>query len=182
MKLTAAVLASSLLFSAGSFSAQEPVDLDAVTRIRNEGLRHSKVMEIASGLMDGVGPRLTGSAKMKEANDWTRRKLEEMGLSNAHLESWGPFGRGWSYEKASVRMTRPDAAQLLAIPEAWTPSTAGAVSGSAFHLKAATREDLDQYKGKLAGKIVFFGDLRDVKLHEKAESSRYDTKELEELE
>ena len=182
MKLTAAVLGSSLLLSAVSFSGQEPVDLDAVTRIRTEGLRHSKVMEIASGLMDGVGPRLTGSPKMKEANDWTRRKLEEMGLSNAHLESWGPFGRGWSYEKASVRMVRPDAAQLLAIPEAWTPSTAGAVTGSAFHLKAATREDLDQYKGKLAGKVVFFGDLRDVKPHEKAESSRYDAKELEDLE
>ncbi|MDQ6893704.1 MAG: M20/M25/M40 family metallo-hydrolase [Acidobacteriota bacterium] len=182
MKLTAAVLASTLLLPAASFPGQEPVDLDAVTRIREEGLRHSKVMEIASGLMDGVGPRLTGSPKMKEANDWTRRKLEEMGLSNAHLESWGPFGRGWSYEKASVRMLRPDSAQLLAIPEAWTPSTAGAVSGSAFHLKAASVEDLDQFKGKLAGKVVFFGDLREVKLHEKAESSRYDSKELEDLE
>jgi len=180
LKLTAAVLASTLLLPAAL--VQEPVDLDAVTRIRTEGLRNSKVMEIASGLMDGVGPRLTGSAKMKEANEWTRHKLEELGLSNAHLESWGPFGRGWSYEKASVRMVKPDSAQLLAIPEAWTPGTPGPVSGAAFYLKAASKEDLDQYKGKLGGKIVFFGELREIKPHEKAESSRYDAKELEDLE
>ena len=181
MKLTAAVLASTFLLPA-TLITSEPVDLDAVTRIRAEGLRNSKVMEIASGLMDGVGPRLTGSPKMKEANEWTRRKLEELGLSNAHLESWGPFGRGWSYEKASVRMVKPDSAQLLAIPEAWTPSTPGPVSGSALYLKAASKEDLDQFKGKLAGKIVFFGELREIKPHEKAESSRYDAKELEDLE
>ena len=110
MKLTAAVLASTLLLPAAL--VQEPVDLDAVTRIRTEGLRNSKVMEIASGLMDGVGPRLTGSAKMKEANEWTRHKLEEMGLSNAHLESWGPFGRGWSYSAVQVRMMAPRGPRL----------------------------------------------------------------------
>ena len=87
-----------------------------VTQIRQEGFRNSKVMELASDLMDGIGPRLTGSPNMKAANDWTRQKLAEWGLANAHLETWGPFGRGWEYEGLPVRMLSPDAAQLLALP------------------------------------------------------------------
>src|SRR5919205_4310158 len=82
--------------------AADTPDLTMQTRIRQEGFRNSKVMELASGLMDGVGARLTGSPNMKRANEWTRDKLTEFGLSNAHLESWGPFGRGWSYESCSV--------------------------------------------------------------------------------
>ncbi|MGH9316291.1 MAG: peptidase, partial [Thermoanaerobaculia bacterium] len=56
-------------------SAQERVDLDMVTRIRQEGFRHSKAMETASELVDRIGPRLTGSPQMKAANDWTRQRL-----------------------------------------------------------------------------------------------------------
>ena len=75
--------------------AEERVDLDMVTRIREEGFRHSKVMDTASELMDRIGPRLTGSPQVKEANEWTKTQLAEWGLANAHLETWGPFGRGW---------------------------------------------------------------------------------------
>ena len=70
-------------------SAQEKLDqqtLEMISKIRYEGFRNSRVMEIASGLMDGIGPRLTGSPNMKRANEWTRDKLTEFGLSNAHLE------------------------------------------------------------------------------------------------
>ena len=74
--------------------SQEKVDLETITRIRYEGFHNSKVMELASGLMDGIGERLTGSPNMKRANEWTRDQLTQMGLVNAHLEAWGPFGRG----------------------------------------------------------------------------------------
>jgi carboxypeptidase Q len=86
--------------------AQEKVDLDMVTKIRYEGFRNSKVMELASGLMDSIGPRLTGSPNMKRANEWTRDQLAGFGLTNAHLESWGPFGRGWANQYVSP-MLRP---------------------------------------------------------------------------
>src|SRR5438094_5669489 len=105
------------------WSQQEKVDLEMVTKIRYEGFRNSKIMQLASGLMDGIGPRLTGSPNMKRANEWTRDKLAEFGLSNAHLEPWGPFGSGWSYESCSLRLTSPDIAQLSALPRAWSAST-----------------------------------------------------------
>ena len=40
-------------------SAQEKADLDAISKIRYEGFHNSKIMEIASGLMDEIGARLT---------------------------------------------------------------------------------------------------------------------------
>ncbi len=177
------VLAIALLacLCAPVLPAQERVDLDMVTQIRQEGFHRSKVMETASRLMDSIGPRLTGSPNMKRANEWTRKQLEDWGLVNAHLESWGPFGRGWSYEECSVRMTAPDSAELLALPMAWTPGTNGTVHGIPVKVKLATKEDLEKEKGKLGGKIVLLGEMRDVHPDEKALSQRYDEKGLSEL-
>jgi carboxypeptidase Q len=166
------------LCAAPALVAEERVDLEMVTRIRLEGFRDSKVMETASALMDRIGPRLTGSKNMKRANDWTRQQLEQWGLSNAHLESWGPFGRGWSYQVSEVRMVSPDRAELLALPQAWTPSTNGVVRGKPVKVKLESKEDLEKQKGKLAGKIVLLGDMREVKPSEKPLSERYDEKGL----
>src|SRR5712664_895791 len=95
-----ATLALLLLTTTAAFAGEAP-DLTMQTRIRQEEFRNSKVMEIASGLMDFVGARLTGSPNMKRANEWTRDKLTEFGLANAHLEPWGPYGRGWSYQECT---------------------------------------------------------------------------------
>ena len=73
----------------------ETLDLAMYQRIRDEGLNHSHVMEFGSALMDGIGPRLTGSPNAMKANEWTRDTLTKIGLENAHLEDWGEFGVGW---------------------------------------------------------------------------------------
>ena len=178
MKKTLALIA---LIATSVFAADTP-DLTMQGRIRQEGFRNSKVMDIAEELMDFVGPRLTGSPNMKHANEWTRDKLTALGLSNAHLESWGPFGRGWSYEECTVRMTAPDVAQLWALPRAWTPGTNGIVSGKPVKVKIETVEDIEKYRGKLAGKIVLNGDVREIKPHDQLQYSRYSEKELNDLE
>ncbi len=143
--------------------SQEKVALETMSRIRYEGFRDSKVMELASGLMDSIGQRLTGSPNMKRANEWTRDQLTAMGLSNAHLESWGPFGRGWSNQYVNVRMTSPDVVTLLAYPKAWTPGTNGVVQGKCIRATIEDKKDFDKYKGKLAGMIVILGADADVK-------------------
>ena len=141
-------------------------DLTVVTEIRQEGFRHSQVMEILSDLTDMIGPRLTASPSMLKANEWTRDKLTSFGLTNAHLESWGTFGRGWENEFTSVRMIAPDVSMMYAIPKAWSPGTEGTVKGDVVLVKVTKPEDLEQYRGKLAGKIVLVGDPRDLKMHE----------------
>ena len=75
--------------------AVEKIDLNMYMRIREEGLQHSHIMEYASALADGIGPRLTGSPNLAKANAWTRDQLTAMGCVNAHLDDWGEFGMGW---------------------------------------------------------------------------------------
>src|SRR5215470_18481229 len=117
---------------------------DAIARIIDEGMNHSEAMTNLSYLCDVIGPRLTGSPNVKRANEWTRDQLAAWGLQNAHLEPWGPFGRGWSQDFVSVRMTAPDVAPLYAIPFAWSPGTNGVVNGKAMIVKVDSIEDLDK--------------------------------------
>lgn len=143
--------------------SQEKLDLETISRIRYEGFRNSKVMDFASGLMDSIGERLTGSPNMKRANEWTRDQFTAMGLASAHLEAWGPFGRGWANQYVNVRMTSPDVATLLAYAKAWTPGTNGVVQAKCVRANIQDKKDFDQYKGKLAGMIVILGPDPEVK-------------------
>ncbi len=161
--------------------SQEKVDLEAMTRIRYEGFRNSKVMEFATGLIDSIGERLTGSPNMKRANEWTRDQLTAIGLSNSHLEPWGPFGRGWANQYINVRMTSPDIAPLLVYAKAWTPSTNGVVQGKCIRVTIEDRKDFDKYKGKLAGMIVIFGADPDVKPMTEAPYKRLSDDDLAKL-
>jgi hypothetical protein len=158
--------------------AKESLDLTMYQRIREEGLNHSHVMEFGSALMDGIGPRLTGSPNVRKANEWTRDQLAAMGCTNSHLEDWGEFGMGWQQLNTWVRMASPDTAVFIAQAAPWSPSTNGAVSGPAIWVDIKKAEDLDQYKGKLAGKIVLYGDMREVKPVDKPLFVRRDDKEL----
>ena len=155
-----------LLLSVPALVSQErpeKVDLETVSRIRYEGFHNSQVMTFASGLMDSIGERLTGSPNMKRANEWTRDTLTEIGLSNAHLEPWGPFGRGWANTYVNVRMMSPDIVPLIAYAKAWTPGTNGVVTGKCIRANIEKKEDFDKYRGKLAGMIVIFGPDAEVK-------------------
>ncbi len=161
--------------------ALETLDLNMYQLIRNEGIGHSHVMEYASALDDGIGPRLTGSPNLKRANEWTRDQLTAMGCINGHLEDWGEFGMGWQQLNTWVRMTSPDTAVLIAQAGPWSPATQGAVSGPAIWIEVKEEKDLDKYKGKLAGHIVLLGDMREVKPVEKPLWTRLDDAELKKL-
>jgi carboxypeptidase Q len=158
--------------------AKENLDYNMYQQIRIEGLTHSHVMEYASALMDGIGPRLTGSPNLKHANEWTRDQLAAMGCSNAHLEDWGEFGMGWQQLNAWTRMASPDTAVFITQAAPWSPSSNGAISGQAIWIDVKKEEDLDKYKGKLAGKVVLLGDMREVKPVDKPLFERDDEKDL----
>jgi len=158
--------------------AVENIDLAMYQRIREEGLSHSHIMEYASALTDGIGPRLTGSPNLKKANEWTRDQLTAMGCTNAHLEDWGEFGMGWRQLNTWVRMSAPDTAVFIAQALPWSPSSHGAVNGAAIWIDATDEKGLEKYKGKLSGKIVFFGPMRDVKPVDKPLWERRDDADL----
>src|SRR5678815_4097073 len=102
---------------------------DAIDRIKEEGTSRSQVMQTLSYMTDVIGARLTGSPNMKRANEWTRDKMKEWGMQNAHLESWGPFGRGWSLRAYSAAVIEPQFIAVNGYPKAWSPSTKGTVTG-----------------------------------------------------
>jgi len=152
-----------ILFSVPAVWSQEKVDLETISRIRYEGFHNSKVMDFATGLMDSIGERLTGSPNMKRANEWTRDQFTAMGLSNSHLEAWGPFGRGWANQYVNARMTSPDIVPLIVYSKAWTPGTNGVVTGKCIRVTIEDKKDFDKYRGKLAGMIVIFGPDAEIK-------------------
>ena len=142
---------------------REQVDAQMMARIRKEGLEQSQVMETISYLTDVHGPRLTGSPLTKAAGQWTCSKLTQWGLENAHLEPWGPFGRGWTLEGFTANMVAPSFSPLIACPKAWTRSTPKIVRGEPIYLEASTEMELEKYRGKLHRAIVLLGSPRDVK-------------------
>ena len=166
----------------GPQPATENVDLNMYAQIRAEGLTHSHVMEYISGLSDGIGPRLTGSPNMKKANEWTRDRMTEAGLVNAHLEDWGEFGMGWAQVNSWARMITPDTEPLWIQATPWSAATKGAVSGDAVLLELTTEADLAKYKGKLAGKIVLLGAPHAIVDMTEPLFSRYTEAELKEME
>jgi carboxypeptidase Q len=157
---------------------KESLDLNMYQQIRVEALMHSHVMDYASGLTDGIGPRLTGSPNLKRANEWTRDQFTAMGCSNAHLEDWGEFGMGWQQLNTWVRMTAPDMAVFIAQAAPWSPATNGPINAPAIWVDIKEEKDFDKYKGKLNGKIVFFGEMREVKPVEKPLFTRDDDADL----
>src|SRR5438128_12028218 len=103
---------------AAQLASTEKVDLDAVYRIKDEGLQRSRVMETTSYLTDVYGPRLTGSPNIKEAADWAQKTMKEWGLANVHVEAF-PFGRGWQNQRFVAMAVTPRPYPLIGFPRAW---------------------------------------------------------------
>lgn len=129
-------------------------DQRAVDAIVAEGMQRSHAGTDLEYLADVIGPRLTASASLKRANDWTAQKFREYGLANVHLEPW-KFGQAWTRGPATVRMTAPHERWLNAVSWAWAPGTNGPVNGDVVVMDAVTRADFNaRFAGKLRGKWV----------------------------
>ncbi|MBL0056147.1 MAG: M20/M25/M40 family metallo-hydrolase [Chitinophagaceae bacterium] len=132
---------------------------EAINKIRNEGLRNSKVMDFAFHLTDVSASRLTNSPGFFRAANWAKEELTKMGLVNASIEPWGDFGIGWEQTRCYLAMTAPYYTPIIAIPRAWTGSTPGKkkVTGEVILIKAKDSAELYQnYAGKIKGRIVMF--------------------------
>jgi hypothetical protein len=147
-----------LLTFALTVSAQERLDLGVIHQIKEEAFQNPKVMDTMFQLTDVYGPRLTNSPQFRAAGDWAVKQLKEFGLDNVKLEKWGPFGRGWAYTSYTGYINDPQYQPLIGYPLAWTPGTDGPLTAEAVLAPIRTEADLEQYKGKLRGKMV----LRDA--------------------
>ena len=184
---------------------QPPDPNDPIVRIKDEGMNRSQVMQTLSYLSEVIGPRLTASPAAKRANEWTRDTLAKWGLQNAHLEAWGPFGRGWTLKHFSAQVVEPQDIPLIAYPKAWSPGVkvtpeaantpspkskknmslsppaqppGSVVTADVIYLDAKNEADLDKYKGQLKGKIVLISQPVEVKAVFDPLGTRRDEKNL----
>ena len=189
-RVSAVVLLLIFIASPGTLLAQTPAQPgqqpqgptkdpnDPIEKIKDEGMNRSEVMKTLGYLSDVIGPRLTASPNMKRANEWTRNQLTTWGAQNAHLEAWGPFGRGWSLKRFSAQVVEPQAIPLIAYPKAWSPGFEAPVTAEVVYIDAKTEADLEKYKGQLNGKIVLTAATREVPAHFDAQGRRMDEKAL----
>src|SRR5262245_14384661 len=144
---------SVLALEAALTSGQSRDTGDMLARIRTEGLQRSGALPLFRTLTDDIGARLTGSPAHIKAARWARDRFEEWGLANPHLEPY-EFGRGWQLERVSVEMTEPRYMPLIAYAEAWSPSTAGVISGRVIYVGDKTGAQIQAMATQLRGAIV----------------------------
>lgn len=149
-----------VLLAAAAAAAVTPVPLCAqqvdratINRIMDEGMQRSEVMETAAYLTDRIGGRLTNSPQMRAAERWTQQRFADWGLANVRTEGF-TFGRGWSINAHSSRMTAPRPIVLRSIPVAWTPPTNGPISAGIVVAPMDEVDDFARWRGQLRGKIV----------------------------
>jgi hypothetical protein len=163
--LACAICASfaSAVFAQTNGSAAAPEPNEAIDRIKDQGLTtNSQAMAILSYLSDVIGERLTGSPNAKHANEWTKMKMESWGMTNAHLEAWGPFGRGWELKHFSAQIVEPQVFPLIACPQAWSPGLKRPLTANVVYMGGVTSSNLESNKGKLQDAIVLVSPMREL--------------------
>ncbi|HEX9723859.1 MAG TPA: M28 family peptidase [Vicinamibacteria bacterium] len=183
-----------LVALASNALAQDEPDYGAIYRIKQEAFEKSQLADTLFYLTDVHGPRLTGSPGYKAAAEWAIDKLRAWGLTDPRLETWGQFGRGWSYSRLSIHMLEPVATPLHGVPIAWCSGTDGPVTAEtvAAPFESVRRADPDELataienyakenRGKLKGKIVLISPLIELEPPTEPATDRLDAAELESL-
>ncbi|HEY6127960.1 MAG TPA: M20/M25/M40 family metallo-hydrolase [Candidatus Acidoferrum sp.] len=132
-------------------SENTAADAQILSEIRD----HSEVMQNLEYLSDSIGPRLTGSSQLKQANDWTADQMKKYGLVNVHLEPW-TIAHSWTRGAANARITSPTEHPLTIAAAGWSPSTPGVVRGPVVYFDAKTKDDFAKFRGKLKGAVVIY--------------------------
>jgi carboxypeptidase Q len=125
---------------------------DADQKIADEVKAHSELMKNLEYLTTQIGARLTGSPQMQAASDWTLKRFKDYGV-DAHLETT-EIPHSWTRGLETAEITSPIQKRIGIHAFGWSKATNGDVSGPVVMLDVDKPSDIDQYKGKLKGKIV----------------------------
>lgn len=151
----------------GKPETKGPNGATVVERIIDAGTTDSKVDAHLHHLAKVIGPRLTGSHGLMEAEKWARDQFASFGL-DARLEQWGEFPIGFDRGPWSGRVVTPEKKSLDFITRAWTPGVFGPSKGPAVAYPASVAE-VKNAAARFAGAWVIHPDTskgprRDEKL------------------
>ncbi len=181
MKKTSSLFLLCMFSFSTAVFAQEKLDIATIDKIKEEGLKRSQIMDIMFNLTDASGNRLTNSPGYFRAANYAKDKLVSIGLSNAALDPWGEFGKGWELEKSYLAMTAPYYKAIQNYPKAWTGGTKGLKNAEIVAVVLKDSASLEQYRGTLKGKIIIIDKLEAYKQSFKADATRYTDEELEKM-
>ncbi|MCX4243873.1 M20/M25/M40 family metallo-hydrolase [Paraliomyxa miuraensis] len=126
------------------------VEGDAVVQaIVRLGHADNHVMDHVQYLTEEIGPRLTGSHQLMDAERWCRDQLASWGLE-ARLERWGEVPVGFDRGPWSGGMVTPERIDYDFVTPAWTPGVFEAVPAPAVPYPATPAEAKKRRKA-LAG-------------------------------
>jgi carboxypeptidase Q len=145
-----------LLAMAAPLNAQTAVDTAGTAAIVRQATEHSEVMKNLEYLGDVIGPRLTGSAAMRRANDWTAERFKAYGLTTA-IEPWD-FGVTWERGPVFARLLAPFQRGVTAHSWAWTAGTGGKpLAGPVVLVNVSAPESVAVYKDRMKGAWLIIG-------------------------
>lgn len=146
-------------FPASRLPVRADAASDAETAMKIVGAEKTspEIMTNLEYLSDVIGPRLTGSARLKRANDWTAAKMREYGLDNVHLESY-TIPQGWERGRPAEATIINNGLPLPCAQLAWSPGTRGKVEGQVVVFNPTDETQMAAYKGKLKDAIVLLSD------------------------
>src|SRR5438874_1205718 len=81
-------------------------------KLINDAKDGSEIMKNLAFLSDVIGPRLTGSANLRRANDWASDRMKGYGLTNVELEPW-ELPIGWERGTATAKIIEPSTGRSL---------------------------------------------------------------------
>ncbi|HEY3401072.1 MAG TPA: M20/M25/M40 family metallo-hydrolase [Geothrix sp.] len=122
-------------------------------KLLREIKEHAEVVARVEYLCDVIGPRLTGSDQLRQAQAWAKAEMTRLGAVNVHEETYD-FGLAWTRGVDSARLLTHNGIRFRVDQAAWTVSTKGTVKGDLLLVDARNLEELKAFKGQLKGRIL----------------------------
>jgi pimeloyl-ACP methyl ester carboxylesterase len=129
-----------------------PTPPAVLEQIVDMGMNDSHVMQTLKEVVEGIGPRLTGSTNLNAAGQWAVEAFTALGLE-VELEQWGEVPVGFDRGPSSGALVTPEHMELTFMTRAWSAGTDGPVRAHAV-LAPRNQTELDAKQSQLAGAWV----------------------------
>ena len=127
----------------------------ADTQILKEIHEHSETMQNLEHLSDAIGPRVTGSPKLKQRTSGPPKYFVSTGLTNVHQEPW-TIAHSWTRGTARARIVSQQSIHLQSPLLAGRPARLGRFAVQWCISTQRKKRSLKNIRGKLKGAIVIY--------------------------
>lgn len=179
MKTMLWTLTASLFLTAGAVASDlEKQNSEGQQKIIEIGKTDNRVVDTLDHLVNGIGPRLSGSFQDHIACNWAKDLFESYGLENVVMEEAGEFPVGFQRGPWRGQMVSPETMDLEFGTPAWSAGTRGVEEGRAMTMPSGEGEfNADDFKDAW----IFMPSQRGRRSREDRQKEREFREELEKV-